>query len=396
MTNRVTERMEPLQVWLPTLGPSLNFPEVRRDARRAFQEWQGEPVVWMLPEISRPVRWRLSGIWNLAVPAEGFDRIDVVNVSERGRIYAPGVVGRTPTKIDGLLDRWLNLQKEGGVTFVYAPESLTISAPKIEDDAVSLNPRAVAIGPGTFVPFHSVNKEKSEVMMKWPPSGSLAPISPDAESASRFPSTRTSSDPPTVMTVEGDAALHVLCRWPNVLDNIMSLLSGVDDLLAQARMAQLAGLSQTDQAQSLRESEIAGQEYLFNGQTSLEHAWLRPAIVERGVPHVIFKAEERGSLIPEELRRDRVEWDQKLLDQLLPRDEWRAWLTEPVPIRRAWGAAGLFWSLFIDQLKEHRSFSSCESCGRLISARTGSDFVEAGTTRSVSIAVEPMIRDARE
>jgi hypothetical protein len=192
--------------------------------------------------------------------------------------------------------------KEGGVTFVYAPESLTISAPEIESDTVSLRSRAVAIGPGTYMPFDSFDKEKSEVTMKRPPSGSPVPISPDDESALRFPSTKTSSDPPTVMTAEGDAALHVLCRWPNVLDNIMSALSGVDDLLAQTRMAQFARLSQNDQAQALIESEVAGHGYLFDGHTSLEHAWLRPAIAERGVRHVIFKAEERGLLIPKGLR----------------------------------------------------------------------------------------------
>jgi hypothetical protein len=379
VTNRVTEQNQPLQVWLPTLGQSLNFPEVRRDAQRAFQEWRGEPVVWLLPEIVRPVRWRLSGIWNLAVPAEGFDRIDVVHVSERGRIYAPGVVGRTPTKIDGLLESWLNLQKAGGITLVYPPKELTIPAPKIEsEDVVSFQARTIEIGPGTYIPFDSVDKEKSQVTMKWPPGGSPAPISPDAESASRFPSTKINSDPPTVVTAEGHAALHLLCRWPNVLDNIMSVLSGTDDLLAQARMAQLARQSQTDQAQALRESEIAGQEYLFDGHTSVEHFWLRPAIAERGVRHILFKAEERGLLIPKGLRRDQAKWDLKLLNQLLERDEWRAWLTEPVSIRRAWGGVGLFWWLLIDQLKQHRSFASCESCGRVIPGKDGKRFCGSG------------------
>jgi hypothetical protein len=59
-------------------------------------------------------------------------------------------------------------------------------------------------------------------------------------------------------------------------------------------MAQLVRLSQTGQARALKESEIVGQEYLFDGHTSLEHLWLRPAIAERGVRQVIFKAEERS------------------------------------------------------------------------------------------------------
>ena len=135
-----------------------------------------------------------SGI-SRSPPRVSIELTSSMSASAGGSIRRASLVERRP-RFDGLVDRWLNLQKEGGVTFVYAPESLTISAPKIEGAAVSLHPRAVAIGPGTFVPFHSVNKEKSEVMMKWPPTGSLAPISPDAESASRFPATRITVDNP--------------------------------------------------------------------------------------------------------------------------------------------------------------------------------------------------------
>ena len=66
-----------MQLWLPSLGRSLNFPEVTRDAQRAFKLWRGEPVVWMLPEIRTPVRWSSKGVWNLAVPTEDLDKIDI-------------------------------------------------------------------------------------------------------------------------------------------------------------------------------------------------------------------------------------------------------------------------------------------------------------------------------
>ena len=71
-----------MQLWLPCLGRSLNFPEVSRDAQRAFELWQGEPVVWMLPEIRTPARWSSRGIRNLAVPSEEIDKIDVLHVSD--------------------------------------------------------------------------------------------------------------------------------------------------------------------------------------------------------------------------------------------------------------------------------------------------------------------------
>jgi hypothetical protein len=79
----------------------------------------GEPVVWLLPEIRTPVRWSSGDIRNLAVPSEEFDKIDILHVSEKGRIYAPGVNGNLPSTLAGLLDCWLNVEKFGGPTFVY-------------------------------------------------------------------------------------------------------------------------------------------------------------------------------------------------------------------------------------------------------------------------------------
>ena len=61
--------------------------------------------------------------------------------------------------------------------------------------------------------------------MRWPPEGSPAPVSPEAESVARYPLTQTESDPHIVMTETGDRALHVLLRWPAPLDTIMPVLS---------------------------------------------------------------------------------------------------------------------------------------------------------------------------
>ena len=82
----------------------------------------------------------------------------------------------------------------------------------------------------------------------------------------------------------------------------MPVLSGMDDIHAQAQLSNIARLSSSDHAQSLRAAEIGAQRYLFSGHTTLEHSWLRPALAENGVRHVIFKAEDRGLIVPKSLR----------------------------------------------------------------------------------------------
>lgn len=361
-----------MQLWLPSLGRSLNFPEVGRDAQRAFKVWRGEPVVWMLPELRTPVRWSSLGIWNLAVPSEELDKIDILHISEKGRIYAPGVKGNLPSTLDGLLDCWLNVDKLGGATFVYPPESFPLTVPRIDPEkGVSYYRRALSFGPGAYLPITSVDQKSAEVTMRWPPEGSPAPVSPEAESVARYPLTQTESDPRIVMTETGDRALHVLLRWPAPLDTIMPVLSGMDDIHAQAQLSNIARLSSSDHAQSVRTAEIGAQRYLFSGHTTLEHSWLRPALAENGVRHVIFKAEDRGLIVPKSLRN---RWNLTAINELLKRDEWRRWLGEVVPIRRVWGAAGLFWILLLDRLQAGRPFGSCETCGRIISGKAGKQF----------------------
>ena len=196
-----------MQLWLPSLGRSLNFPEVGRDAQRAFKVWRGEPVVWMLPELRTPVRWSSLGIWNLAVPSEELDKIDILHISEKGRIYAPGVKGNLPSTLDGLLDCWLNVDKLGGATFVYPPESFPLTVPRIDPEkGVSYYRRALSFGPGAYLPITSFDQKSAEVTTRWPPEGSPSPVSPEAESVARYPLTQTESDPRIVMTENGDRA----------------------------------------------------------------------------------------------------------------------------------------------------------------------------------------------
>jgi hypothetical protein len=107
--------MQALQLWLPMWGPSLNFPEVARDAQRAFRAWQGEQTVWLLQGLQEAGRWREGQQWQLALPAELLDCVDVYHVGENGVVYGPNAEARFPNgRVQGLLEAWLNVEQSGG------------------------------------------------------------------------------------------------------------------------------------------------------------------------------------------------------------------------------------------------------------------------------------------
>lgn len=366
--------MQSLQLWLPAFGASIKRSETGRDAMRAYELWQGEPLVWLLPEIRSPSRWEVRGLWNLAVPSEEFDRIDVIHVTEDGRLYAPSAERKLPKTVDGLLDAWLNVQKAGGASFVYPPRSVTVPVPEIDPmGKVSTGERTFTFNPGTYIPFtcSEASDQEGRKVMIWPPDGSPSPISPEAESAKRYPSKKAGTDPPMAITDKGDLALQVFLRWPRPVSSIMSLLSGPDDLLAQAQMLRIAGQSTSEHAESLRAAALGAQQYISLGYSTVEHSWFRPTLEEKGIEHVLFKAEDRGLTA---LLQGRRRWDRAALEQALKREDWQKWLGEPVSIRRAWGAAGLFWTLLRDRLENQELFATCERCGRLISGKDGKRF----------------------
>jgi hypothetical protein len=173
------------------------------------------------------------------------------------------------------------------------------------------------------------------------------------------------------ITDKGDLALQVFLRWPRPVSSIMSLLSDPDDLLARAQMLRIAGQSTSEHAESQRAAALGAQQYISLGYSTVEHSWFRPTLEKKGIEHVLFKAEDRGLTAPLQGRR---RWDRAALEQALKREDWQKWLGEPVSIRRAWGAAGLFWTLLRDRLENQELFATCARCGRLISGKDGKRF----------------------
>jgi hypothetical protein len=288
-------------------------------------------------------------------------------------------VGSLPATVDGLLDAWLNVQKARGARFVPALESLKVEVPDFDGyNTVAWRKETIAFDPGAFMPFTAVDRATGETDMFWPPEGFPAPVSPEAESTERFPTRKLGSDRATVITEQGDISFQVFLRWSGPLEPMMPLLSGQDDMLAQAQMSRLAVLSATDLPGALRLAQVEAETYLFPGHSTVEHTWFGPTLKRNGLKHVLFKAEDRGLTVP---AQSREQWDENTLNEALKQDAWRRWLREPVPIRRAWGAVGMFWTLLLDQLEAQRPFLECERCHRIISGKGDKRFCNGNDDR---------------
>jgi hypothetical protein len=339
--------MPALQVWLPTWGPSLSFPEVALDAQRAQRAWQGEQTVWLLQGLQASGRWREGQQWHLAVPAALLDCVHVYHVGENGYIYGPNVEARFPSgRVEGLLDAWLNVEQSGGVRWEPAPERLPWRMPHVNGEVVEYREGMVRVCAGGTAPVVALDAHRRG-KAQWPPPGHPATISPDAESHACY----------TSQPGEDLRGVHMLLKWPGPLEALFPVMSGLDDLAAQAQLAQIARQSADDPQRALQRAREVVAPYITDGWTTQECAWYWPTLLERGEQGMRFAAEGRFRLCA------------RSLTEALESKAWREVMTQSVSIRRVWGATGLLAGLLLDRLAAYQPIQQCERCGRILQGK---------------------------
>ena len=361
--------MRPLQLWLPHVTGNLALPEVQRDRERAFKAWRGEDVVWLLPSLEEPVRWVEDKVRKvLGIPAEQFDRLDVYHVGEHGHVWGPEAEARFPGgRVEALLDAFLNFKKLGGIEFCAGPDELQLRVPRIEDAKVVYKPERIGLEPGPVMPIVATDEETGTVSVHWPPDETRCPtVSPEAESREHFgrlESAEYQGMPVAVRREDTEfRALRIILKWPPPLTDLFSPASGADDMHACARMVALARKSQADLTSTLLDSKAAAGRYVTDGEATLESSWFWPIFAAEGIKGALFATEARYDVYATNLK------------EIFQSEPLQQALSETVPIRRAWGAIGLFWALLLERLEEGRSFQVCERCGRIIQGKRGKRF----------------------
>jgi hypothetical protein len=344
--------------------------------------WKGDYRVWLLPDLKEPVRWyeKMGNIRFpvLGIPAERLDRLDIYHIGVNGHVWGPASQAKFPNGVvDGLLDKWLDLYNlDGGISYYHAPDTVTLTVPEVHEEGVSLRDAEFQLTPGPTLPIVGFDENSHLVKMKWPPDDrSVAPISLEAESADYYGPLKLINEGGLPIAISRDdprfRSLHIVCLLPEPFEDLCPYGAGLDTLFGQARMRQIAETTTCVSTGILQAAKDAAGVYVREGQTTHELAWFYPTVQKDGVEQAVraawfrFDLKEPGT--PEEA---------------VGSSAWREKMMKSVPVRRAWGVLGLFWSLLLDRLADGEKFRFCERCKRTISGKQGKRFCGLDENRS--------------
>jgi hypothetical protein len=372
--------MRSLQIWLPTINPSLSTPEESQDMHRAFETWHGERTVWLLPEIQAPCRWQEGPSpwdWVLAIPAEHTERIDIYHVNTHGSVWGIGAMQRFPHGCgEGLLNAWLNVFRGEGCRLYACPETFSLPIPCLIEGAVEYKDEIFHIEPTNLFPMVATpDAERWNAVAVWPPKGCPAPISPEAESNVRYgPFVRHKADKGPLITSTQDPALrgiHVAVRWPDPLQNLLGILAGPDVLFHQAQMVNIARRSVDDHQEALHKARNIAGSYVMPGWTTTEHIELWPLLSAKQAAEGLRSGhlDQAVREVASKLRLGEASWETAQHSPV-----WRKRMEARHTITRAWGPIGLFWALLLEHLDQGRRFPECEDCHRLNPGKKGKQF----------------------
>jgi hypothetical protein len=341
--------MEPLQLWLPVLGGSLGYREVRDDVERAYRAWQGETTVWLLPELERQVRWVEGPARHVAIPATHLDRVDVYHIGDSGYVWGPASALRFPTgNVDGLLQAWLHVGRLGGLGFHLAPERIPWRSPRLRDDSLEYVQGTVRLLPGATITLTQL--EEQRFTCQWRPQGHAAPVFPDVESSGSYQALEPV--PPH--------GLSLLPEWPAPLQGVASLMSGLDEVCGQGLMAAIARQAHHDPEGALKRArDEAGPYVRMDGSTTEGLRWVLPTAV-----HLSMLARDNDSTMVARLVAEGAQDRFRFRDPV----DAKAVMDRLVPITRAWGMLGLLWALLLEELEAKR-LHVCRRCGWILKGK---------------------------
>jgi hypothetical protein len=187
--------MRPMQVWVPVLGNSVGLPWVRRDMQRAYEAWRNEEVLFLVPGLANVRRWlmtlekREGNSAVAAVPSEHREAVSVWHLGANGYLW--NSLHTPASRIDGLLETWLNFDVQNGR--LISPRPPTIWLPSVKNGALVEQNKAIRfesmeMAAPPAVPISILDEEHREIGIRWPPDERWpATIHPDAEAVDYQP-----------------------------------------------------------------------------------------------------------------------------------------------------------------------------------------------------------------
>ncbi len=238
----------------------------------------------------------------------------------------------------GLLDQWLNI-KAIPLDTVTQPMPVTWQVPQFTTAGVVYVPQTRWLIPSNVFPVVEVDCVHNRWRL-WPPQDAPVSVSPEAE-AQQYYGAKYVRDPQgfPILAAEEEQALHGIPKFPAPFDRFFPLVADFDVCWHQQWMVHVAAHNAQDLQGALRRALALAGGYIQEGEACWEdiHHW--PAVGDD-------RLRGRSTTIPRPAQP-----------------------SVRIPVRRVWGAIGLFWALLLDQLESRRPYQPCKWCGRLLQGR---------------------------
>ena len=241
-----------------------------------------------------------------------------------------------------MLDHWLNDDFVRSV-HVNPDEPIRVKVPHAVEGGVSLVEAEMTVPGESYFPITHVADER--VGAQWPPRADMpTTVSPEMES--------------TLTLSDARKSLRLRFAWLAPFDELQPFVISPDDLHARDRMRLIAEASGNDCIKARAQALTEAQDWISEGQASLNEVWLMPIISKEGEEGAVIAIAYRFGI--EVLHN---------LEQAYKNKGLRETLNAPTSVTRAWGIPGLMWALLLDRLQAAQPYRTCKGCGKLISGR---------------------------
>lgn len=361
---------QPVQVWAPLFYKSP-FGDFSLDLERVYSQWQNEDRIWLMPEATKVIRWKVeeNGLvfYEAAVPSDSLNVISIYHIDELGKVYPPYSDTGDNIIETRLYKKWLKTYPE----FYEGASTIEVKLPIIQNDRFShYEWKKIRIKPGPIVPITDVNADEYTITTKWPPQGRHTPsiISPEVESRNFYGKLKfeklkykIGSEEKEIDVVSSEKqpvgkAINLWNKWPEPFCSLFPDGGNIDLIYHHAHMRNLIGQIEfggSDRQNAIQKAANWVNKFIGDGETTLGKAFILPRLITN-IDSLLVDVQGRYGIEVSDI------------DELFKSDEFKQLFFEKIKIKRIYSWLGYFWWEFYKDISTNVNVRFCKNCGNVI------------------------------
>jgi len=363
----------PVQVWNARWHCNPFDKNFAYDVHQAQAAWQGETTLWLDPEATEVVRWRVAlgkgsvkiYLSQCIVPAERPNVITVFHVDEDRCLFPPIVLREPhPHLITHFPQKFYQQWLRATVSLVPGTRDCTGLWPVVEGDMIAWRERCWPIQPGPPMPVLHTDDTKRLILF------GLPGVDPEIHSKRRFGRSRFVQPPVDVIGLPVAVAekepdrqvLNIGVRWPEPFDTCFQGGMGMSLFFHRARLAQCITWWREGQSQrALDEAKQWIGRFTSVASAPMEQAWF--------LPKFFTHLRNITALTTEVLAKYQI--DTSNITGIFTNESLSSKRQQSIKVQRVSGWLGYVWWEFYQDLKNNASSIWCEDCGSLLDILPG-------------------------